>query len=67
MLGLLDGEGQTSRSVESTRPQSDEIDSSQILQEYIEKSDEFIADQIAKLELESLARTGGRYSTRNGI
>lgn len=54
MLGLLNGEGQTSQSGESIRPQSDEIDSSQILQEYIDKSDEFIADQIAKLDWDQL-------------
>lgn len=54
MLGLLDGEGKPSPSVEGTGPQSDETDSSQILQEYIDKSDEFIADQIAKLDWEQL-------------
>lgn len=54
MLGLLDGEGQSSPSVEGTGPHSDETDSSQILQEHIDKSDEFIADQIAKLDWEQL-------------
>ena len=54
MLRLYDGEDQTSPPVEGTRPQSDETDSSQILQEYIDKSDEFIADQIAKLDWDQL-------------
>ena len=54
MLQLFYGENQTSQSVERPRPQSDETDSSQILQEYIEKSDEFIADQVAKLDWHQL-------------
>lgn len=54
MLRLLDGEGQTSQPAEGTRAHSDETDSSQILQEYIDKSDEFIADQIAKLDWDQL-------------
>lgn len=54
MLRLLDGDRQTSQPVEGTRPQSDETDSSQILQEYIDKSDEFIADQVAKLDWHQL-------------
>ena len=54
MLQLFYGEKQTSQSVEGTRPQPDETDSSQILQEYIDKSDEFIADQIAKLDWDQL-------------
>ena len=54
MLWLFNGEDQTSQSVKGIRPQSDETDSSQILQEYIDKSDEFIADQIAKLDWDQL-------------
>ena len=54
MLQLLDGEEQTSQPVEDTRPESDESDSIQILQEYIDKSDEFVADQVAKLDWEQL-------------
>ena len=46
MLRLFAGEDQT--------PQSAETDSSQILQEYIDKSDEFIGDQIAKLDWDQL-------------
>ena len=54
MLQLFNGEDQTSQSVKGIRPQSDETDSSLILQEYIDKSDEFIADQIAKLDWDQL-------------
>jgi len=54
MLQLFYGEKQTSQTVERPRPQPDETDSSQILQEYIDKSDEFIADQIAKLDWDQL-------------
>ena len=54
MLQLFYGEKQTSQPVERTRPQPDETDSSQILQEYIDKSDEFIGDQIAKLDWDQL-------------
>lgn len=54
MLQLFYGEDHTSQSVEGTRSQSDESDSIQILQEYIDKSDEFVADQIAKLDWDQL-------------
>ena len=54
MLQHQDGEGHTSQPAEGTRVQSDETDSSEILQEYIDKSDEFIGDQIAKLDWDLL-------------
>lgn len=50
ILQRLNGKDKTSQSVVGAGPQSDETDSIQILQEYIDKSDEFVADQIAKLD-----------------
>lgn len=54
MLRLLDGEGQTTQPTQGTPALTDETDSSQILQEYLDKSDEFIADQVAKLDWNQL-------------
>ena len=39
-------------------PESDETDTGEVLQEYISKSDEFVEDQIAKLDWEQLQERG---------
>ncbi len=54
ILQRLNGKDKTSQSVDGAVPQSDETDSIQILQEYIDKSNEFIGDQIAKLDWDQL-------------